>query len=465
MNGSKSFHAILRMSVPALLCALLFLLCPAAAHADSLMDTGRAYGVYNSSGQSAPSSSSANSSGWSPKFGDFYDAFKEIKNLVTGGNQASSTNTPAGVSPTVSNAVEAVTGRVGSGVNRMTGAVDNFDRITEGSSRFDSETADLLIDRVPAAVNFSSSVTGESSSGLVGGYVQDLTDRVDANAVNNYTRNAGWTKTTDSWLRSAGSFGITDETSEYPEAVRIYNRDGRDAYQKYVTDKIQNDPDYLAAKAKGDAARGSSSKSALNSYYRRTYSSNTKGMEGGPNEKPNIYLYPEIPTAVRVALLDPDQITASIPAYPAGGWRVTAGPDGTLTDTDGAEYGYLFYESGIPDYSFQYESAFYLPAQEREETFERILTLYGLNEAEKADFKEYWCERLPAGRDYLMYPQINEACDRVSPLGITPAPDAVFRLWFVYKEAGAGDAGREEPAPERFVRKGFTVVEWGGMVW
>ena len=462
MNGSKAFHALLRILAVAFLCALPFILCPAAAHADSLMDSGRAFGVYNSSNQPSASSASTNNSGWSPKFGDFYDAFREIKNLVTGGKQESGANTPAGVSPTVSNAVEAVTGRVGSGVNRMTGAVDNFDRITEGSSRFESETADLLIDRVPAAVNFSSSVTGESASGLVGGYVQDVTDRVSPNAVNNYTRNASWTKTTDSWLRSAGSFGITDETSEYPEAVKIYNRDGRDAYQKYITDKIQNDPDYLAAKAKGDAARGNSSR---NSYYRRTYSANTKGLEGGPNEKPNIYLYPGSQTEVRAALLEPDQITASIPAYPAGGWRVTACPDGTLTDADGAEYGYLFYESGIPDYSFQYESAFYLPAEEREETFERILTLYGLNETEKADFKDYWCSRLPVGRDYLMYPQLNEACDLVSPLEITPAPDAVLRLWFVYKEAEPGDADREEPAPERFVRDGFTVVEWGGMVW
>lgn len=467
MKDKRSFRNVLKLSFGALVCAALLVLCSGAVFADSLMNAGRAYGVYDTAGQGGKTNtSSTNDSGWSPKFGDFYDAFKEIKNLVTGGGKTESGNpAPAGVAPTVGNGVEAVGGRVASGVNRMTGAAENFDRITEGGSRFDSPTADLLIDRVPAAVNFSSSVTGENASGLVGGYVQDLTDRVDPNTVNNYTRNAGWVKTTDSWLRSTGSFGITDETSEYPEAVKIYNRDGADAYQKYVTDKIRNDPDYLAAKKKGDAARRSASRNTLNSYYRRTYSSNTKGLEGGPNEKPNIYLYPETRTDVRVALRHPDQITVSIPEYPADGWRVTAYPNGNLTNADGKEYGYLFYESEIPDFSFQYENAFYLPAEDREETFERILTLYGLNETEKADFREYWCERLPAGKDYYMYPQINEACDLVSPLEITPAPDSVFRLWFVYKEADGENPAIKEPAPERFVRDGFAVVEWGGMVW
>lgn len=463
MKRSKAFGNTARAS--ALVCALTLALSGSSALADSVMDAGRAYGVYNTRGQTQTTSSSNSNSGWSPKFGDFYDAYKEIKNLVTGGKQDSSSSAPAGVGPTASYGAEKITGRVGSGVNRLTGAVSNFDRITEGNSRFESETADLVIDRVPAAVNFSSSVTGESATGVVGGYVQDLTDRVDSNAVNNYTRNAGWTKTTDSWLRSVGSFGITDETKEYSDGVKIYNKYGRDAYQKYINDRIKNDPAYLDAKKKGDAARGKTSKDTRNSYYRRTYNNNTKGLEGGPNEKPNIYLYPETRTDVRVALGHPDQITVSIPEYPADGWKVTAYPNGNLTNADGKEYGYLFYESEIPDFSFQYENAFYLPAEDRADTFERILTLYGLNETEKADFKEYWCGRLPAGKDYYMYPQINEACDLVSPLEIAPAPDSVFRLWFVYKEANGENPTIKEPIPERFVRDGFAVVEWGGMVW
>ena len=143
MKRTKEYRLIIKVLAGVLVCALSLLPCMTTALADSVMNAGRAYGVYNSPNQSQTATSSTNSSGWSPKFGDFYDAFNEIKNLVTGGKQESGNNKPVGVDPTVSNAVESVTGRVGSGVNRMTGAVDNFDRLTDGNSRFDSETADL----------------------------------------------------------------------------------------------------------------------------------------------------------------------------------------------------------------------------------------------------------------------------------------------------------------------------------
>ena len=64
-----------------------------------------------------------------------------------------------------------------------------------------------------------------------------------------------------------------------------------------------------------------------------------------------------------------------------------------------------------------------------------------------------------------MYPQLNEACDMVSPLVITPTPDSVLRLWFVYKETDAEKPEITEPKAESFIREGFTVVEWGGMAW
>lgn len=463
MKNTKTTHVLSKITSGILVFALLLTSCTTMVLADSYMSAGRALNVYNTPGQNPPPAST--SSDWSPKFGDFYDAYVQIRNLITGNKQESGNPAPVGVAPTANNLLEGQTGRVGSGVNRLTGTVENFDRLVDGNSRFESETADLLIDRAPAAVNFSSSITGENTSGVVGGYVQDLTDRVDPNVVNNYTRNAKWTKTTDSWIRTPSSFGITDETTEYKEGVEIYNKYGKDAYQKYINDRIKNDPDYLSAKKKAEEARKNRTwLDDLTDYYRRTYGSNTKGLEGGPNEKPNIYLYPESTTTVNVAIADPDQITVSIPEYPADGWTVTADPDGTLTDADGTEYGYLFYESAIHGYSFQYETAFYLPSEDRAGTFERILSLYGLNETEIEDFKEYWCDRLPAGKNYYMYPQVDEACDLVTPLIISPTPDSVFRLWFVYKETDGPDPTIEEPAAESFIRDGFTVVEWGGTV-
>ena len=59
-------------------------------------------------------------------------------------------------------------------------------------------------------------------------------------------------------------------------------------------------------------------------------------------EKPVIYLYPEAETDVTVRLDYVGDLTCTYPAYD-GTWRVTAAPDGTLTDERGQTYRYLYW--------------------------------------------------------------------------------------------------------------------------
>ena len=72
-------------------------------------------------------------------------------------------------------------------------------------------------------------------------------------------------------------------------------------------------------------------------------------------KKPVIYLYPEAQTEVNVRLELNGRVTDSYPEYNnAYGWTVTAEPDGQLTDEDGNQYPYLFWEGNIairPDLS------------------------------------------------------------------------------------------------------------------
>ena len=61
--------------------------------------------------------------------------------------------------------------------------------------------------------------------------------------------------------------------------------------------------------------------------------------------KPVIYLYPEAETEVTVRLEYKGRLTCTYPAPdPDGTWHVTARPNGTLTDRQGREYNYLFWE-------------------------------------------------------------------------------------------------------------------------
>lgn len=178
-------------------------------------------------------------------------------------------------------------------------------------------------------------------------------------------------------------------------------------------------------------------------------------------KKPNIYLYPETETEITVTFEKPEYLTSSIPDY-TGAWTVTAAPDGTLTDAGGNSYGYLFYEALVKKKAFQTEEGFLVPADKRNETFRRILTSYGFNEQETADFIEYWSNYLKDGADYVMYPMLTDGVDAAMPVSFSVKPDSIYRIWFGFAFYDGGEVKMPEITP--IERKGFTVIEWGGAV-
>jgi hypothetical protein len=64
--------------------------------------------------------------------------------------------------------------------------------------------------------------------------------------------------------------------------------------------------------------------------------------------------------------------------------------------------------------------------------------------------------------DFVFYPQETGAVDRVMPLYISPEPDHVMRIWF-YAEPLVS-APEPVKSPEKIIREGFYVVEWGVMI-
>ncbi len=173
--------------------------------------------------------------------------------------------------------------------------------------------------------------------------------------------------------------------------------------------------------------------------------------------KPNIYLYPAEATPFAVTFSRPELLTVTDPVY-GSGWQGTALPDGTLETKDGT-YRFLFYESLTNERYYQREAGFTVPAEDRAAVFTEILTGYGLNEQEIADFNEFWCEKLDAGCDYAMYPQLTETVDAAMPVTVTPAPDTVLRLWFAFVK---DETPATTAVPQGFAREGTTMVEWGG---
>ena len=176
--------------------------------------------------------------------------------------------------------------------------------------------------------------------------------------------------------------------------------------------------------------------------------------------KPVVYLYPTSPTEVKVSV--EADVVVSEPAY-NNGWTAFAQPNGNLT-VNGKGYDSLFWEGyghGIyPDVSTQ---GVVVKQPDLKNTLSTHMTALGLNAKEQRDFMAFWSSKLPTD-PYVKLTWLGTGdMDRLAPLHISPAPDTRIRVFLDAK----GLSSPVKLQPQRFsapVRKGFTVVEWGGLI-
>ncbi len=197
-------------------------------------------------------------------------------------------------------------------------------------------------------------------------------------------------------------------------------------------------------------------KSPLGDYM--TFSS----LKYGPQAecgKPVIYLYPQKATDVSVKV--DAKITKSEPAY-GSGWQVTAQPNGLLTTLQGAHYDSLFWEGTGHEYPTITEG-FVVAQKDLVPTIQKHLSQLGLNSKESKEFMEFWQAKLPTTPYVRLTWFGTRQMDRLAPLTISPKPDTVIRIFLDFE-------GLQQPAkiaPQRLSsipRKGFTLVEWGGLL-
>lgn len=174
-------------------------------------------------------------------------------------------------------------------------------------------------------------------------------------------------------------------------------------------------------------------------------------------KKPNIYLYPENEETLQVDVKLYGRITAAIPTYKHG-WEVKVSPTGII---DG-KYGFIYYEALI-DYPFTLNRGWIVDKVHFSERMDPILQRIGFNNKERHDFIDYWASELswrtPKYAAYYVSPgEINKAVE----LKLSKQPDSLLRCYFVFLPVD-NDIQIQEPDLPAFVRKGFTVVEWGGI--
>jgi hypothetical protein len=170
-------------------------------------------------------------------------------------------------------------------------------------------------------------------------------------------------------------------------------------------------------------------------------------------DKPNVYLYPEVTSPVRVAIPSWKRITESDPKYPVDGWRAIAHPDGRL-ETPAGQRDYLFYELTWETDRFQYEEGWCVPGRHAQASVEDAMADLGFLPNEIADFVDAWDATFPTAPWMTVYPQL----EGLSPLVIEPAPDQLLRAWFV---VAAGCQPVRAPELPSVARVGYHASEWG----
>ncbi|BFT95283.1 MAG: hypothetical protein MNSN_01240 [Minisyncoccus archaeiphilus] len=187
--------------------------------------------------------------------------------------------------------------------------------------------------------------------------------------------------------------------------------------------------------------------------------------EGCPcHEKPVIYFYPEKKQDVQVRLDYKGKIVADYPKYSdlLKGWDIIAYPDGKIVNKeDGEEYSYIFWE-GVPDKKMEPDMSkgFVVKGVDTREFLQAKLEEIGLIPKEYNEFIAYWYPRMK-DNEYNLIHFVGEEYTDISTLNISPTPDSVLRVFMVYK-ALENPVTVEPQRFDKFERKGFTVVEWGG---
>lgn len=196
-----------------------------------------------------------------------------------------------------------------------------------------------------------------------------------------------------------------------------------------------------------------------------TFQVNFKTTSGvfGAVRKPVIYLYPKQEITVGLKLNFHGQIGNTYPEY-KDGWQVLAKPNGDLINqADNSKHRYLFWD-GIYDKHMSmsdFSTGFVVSSDETRTFLDSTLTKIGLTDFEKNDFITFWMPIMKQNNYNFVHFMINQECDEVATLDVSPKPDSELRVYMFFKSL-------DEPiyiTPqnlETIDRTGFVLVEWGG---
>lgn len=184
----------------------------------------------------------------------------------------------------------------------------------------------------------------------------------------------------------------------------------------------------------------------------------TNGVGG--YAKPVLYLYPTKKTQVNISFEKPYLLTTTYPKY-NNNWVITAYSNGDLYDNNNKYYYGLYWEEeGNSKVSFN--EGFYVTKENAIKFLEEKTEEIGFTRRESNEFIMYWLPILEKNEKNLIYFELTEERNNFNRLYINPNPDSILRVAIHVKKVNNMVKVKEQKLT-KFNRKGFTVVEWGGV--
>jgi hypothetical protein len=182
-----------------------------------------------------------------------------------------------------------------------------------------------------------------------------------------------------------------------------------------------------------------------------------------PDYKPAIYLYPTKDAQVAVGLSHLSKEDFVYPPFSHGmrGWRVSASPNGIMSDDKGRRFDYLFWEGRLTEPpKYNPEEGFVVASNDLVAFFQEKLKEIGLNDRESNEFIVYWVPLLQKNRwTYINF--ITDEYAKIAKLEVTPNPESVLQMYMVFRGLDLPQQFKPQTF-KPFRRIGFSVVEWGG---
>lgn len=180
-------------------------------------------------------------------------------------------------------------------------------------------------------------------------------------------------------------------------------------------------------------------------------------------KKPVIYIYPKEKIDVNVKIEFKGELTHTYPKYIESGWQVTAFPDGKLLGSNGKEYYALFWE-GNPTYKINPKNGNLVSGEQTVTFLENSLEILGLNYKEANEFIMFWLPQLE-NNPYNFIHFSTDEYEESAKLEIKPKPETLIRIMMVVVPLSEPiEFEIQDILKLQKKRKGYTVVEWGGVI-